>query len=263
MTDGEDTIMEKSGEGTDTVRSSVSFTLSANLENLTLTGSDAINGMGHDGANRMTGNGGANKISGKGGNDTLDAGKGADSLIGGSGRDLVIGGDGTDRLSGGDGNDTLDGGTGADRLIGGGGRDLLFGDAGNDRLSGGAGDDILIGWTGQDVMTGGSGLDVFVFADRPVAGQADTITDFNAASEGIALEGSIFTGLAEGDLAPMAFTRNTSGRAQDASDRIIYETDTGKLWYDRDGTGAAARVHFATLDRNLALESDNFGVFLA
>jgi Ca2+-binding RTX toxin-like protein len=61
-------------------------------------------------------------------------------------------------------------------------------------------------------------------------------------------------------LAAVAFVRNTSGNATDASDRIIYETDTGRLYFDRDGTGSAAKVHFATLDRNLDLDSDNFGI---
>ena len=66
--------------------------------------------------------------------------------------------------------------------------------------------------------------------------------------------------MVEGRLSDDAFVRNTSGNAQDSSDRIIYESDTGRLYHDRDGTGAAAKVHFATLDRNLDLGSDNFAV---
>jgi Ca2+-binding RTX toxin-like protein len=62
-------------------------------------------------------------------------------------------------------------------------------------------------------------------------------------------------------LAAVAFVRNTSGNATDASDRIIYETDTGRLYFDRDGTGAASKVHFATLDKNLALTHGDFFVF--
>ena len=207
------------------MRASASTTLSANVENLVLTGTSSIKGSGNSLDNFVTGNAGNNRLEGAAGDDTLDGGKGADSLIGGSGRDILVG------------------------------------EAGNDRLDGGAGDDALLGWTGRDVLTGGAGRDIFVFATRPVAGQADTITDFNVGNEGILLEGSVFTGMGKGLLAPSAFVRNTSGNAQDSSDRIIYESDTGKVYYDRDGTGSAAKVHFATLDRNLDLGSDNFGVF--
>ena len=62
-------------------------------------------------------------------------------------------------------------------------------------------------------------------------------------------------------LAPSAFVKNTSGNAQDSSDRIIYESDTGKLFFDRDGTGAVAKQHFATVGKNLGLTHADFFVF--
>jgi Ca2+-binding RTX toxin-like protein len=68
--DTSDDIGEAAAGGTDTVRSSVSYTLGANLENLTLTGADAINGTGNSLANILTGNDGANILAGEGGNDT-------------------------------------------------------------------------------------------------------------------------------------------------------------------------------------------------
>jgi serralysin len=67
--------------------------------------------------------------------------------------------------------------------------------------------------------------------------------------------------LAGGPLAAGAFVANTSGNAADRSDRIIYESDTGKLFFDKDGTGSAAKVHFATLDKNLGLTHADFIVF--
>jgi Ca2+-binding RTX toxin-like protein len=61
-------------------------------------------------------------------------------------------------------------------------------------------------------------------------------------------------------LGAAAFARNASGDARDASDRVIYETDTGKLFYDADGKGGAAKVHFATLNAGLNLTSADFFV---
>jgi len=105
-----DRVFENLDEGTDTVETSISFTLGANLENLVLTGSNAINGTGNALNNSISGNDAANTISGGLGNDTLD---------GSGGDDVLNGGIGNDSISGGSGNDTLNGGTGTNRLNGG------------------------------------------------------------------------------------------------------------------------------------------------
>src|SRR5262245_23886449 len=76
-----DVVTENASEGTDTVQSSVSFTLGANVENLTLTGSANINGAGNGDANVLTGNSG---------NNTLDGGVGADTMLGGAGNDTYV-----------------------------------------------------------------------------------------------------------------------------------------------------------------------------
>jgi Ca2+-binding RTX toxin-like protein len=76
----------------------------------------------------------------------------------------------------------------------------------------------------------------------------------------IRLENAVFTKLtlAGKPLASSAFLKNTSGLAADANDRIIYETDTGKLFYDSNGSAAGGSVHFATLSKNLALTYADF-----
>ena len=69
-----DVLIENAGEGTDTVQSSVTLTLAANVENLTLTGAAAINGTGNAAANTLTGNAAANVLDGAAGNDSLRGG---------------------------------------------------------------------------------------------------------------------------------------------------------------------------------------------
>jgi hypothetical protein len=85
-----DVISEVSGGGNDTVRSSVNYTLSGQIENMVLTGSDAVNGIGNSLANSMTGNGAANTINGMAGNDKIYGGLGTDILTGGSGKDIFV-----------------------------------------------------------------------------------------------------------------------------------------------------------------------------
>ena len=95
-----DQVIEQAGQGNDTVRSSVGYTLGAAVENLTLTGSAAA-GTGNALANLIIGNGAANTLIGGLGNDRLLGAAGDDLLSGGSGVDIIAGGDGSDTLSGG------------------------------------------------------------------------------------------------------------------------------------------------------------------
>lgn len=152
---------------------------------------------------------------------------------------------------------TLNGTAGNDQISGLGGRDKLYGNAGNDRLDGGAGNDTLAGGAGADILTGGTGADIFVF-DAPFAGAIDTITDFSPKDDTIRLENAIFTGLPTGTLASSAFQIGTA--AQDASDRVIYDPASGALYFDADGSGAAAAQQFAQLTPGLALTRADFSI---
>jgi Ca2+-binding RTX toxin-like protein len=91
-----DATTENAGEGTDTVRSYINWTLRANIERLELQGSSNLNGTGNTLANTLVGNSGANILSGGAGNDYIVGGSGNDRLIGGAGRDTLIGGTGND-----------------------------------------------------------------------------------------------------------------------------------------------------------------------
>ncbi|MFN5990091.1 MAG: pre-peptidase C-terminal domain-containing protein, partial [Dolichospermum sp.] len=157
-----DTITESANAGIDTVQSSVTYTIAAlaNVENLTLTGTAAING---------TGNAGNNVITGNGGNNTLTGGAGTDTLIGGLGNDIYIVDSTTDTIteSANAGTDTVQSsvtltlaanvenltltGTAAVNGTGNGGNNVITGNGANNILNGGAGTDTLIGGLGNDI----------------------------------------------------------------------------------------------------------------
>ncbi|WP_298191005.1 DUF4347 domain-containing protein [Novosphingobium sp.] len=227
----------------------------------------------------IIGNAGANRISGTAFADTIDGGAGVDTMTGGAGDDTyyvdnvkdrvserALGGSdtvyssvsfklasavdalvltGSADLSGTGGNDanTITGNTGANVLDGGRGDDLLLGQAGNDRL---------IGGLGADTLEGGSGADQFVFALTPRFGDPfDTIRDFNSAEgDSIELARGAFRGLGRA-LGPITADQFWSGdgvsQVHDASDRILYDTSSGKLWYDPDGLGDFAPILIAQL----------------
>ncbi len=107
---GADLIIELAGQGIDTVKSTVTKTLAANVENLTLIGPFAVNGFGNGAINTIIGNAKKNVLNGLGGNDTLAGNGGNDALAGAAGKDALSGGLGFDRLVGGAGRDTMTGG---------------------------------------------------------------------------------------------------------------------------------------------------------
>jgi Ca2+-binding RTX toxin-like protein len=158
-----DGVSETGGEGLDTIESSISYELEANVENLALRGA-AANATGNELDNEIAGNAGDNRLTG---------------------------GDGRDTLYGGDGQDSLYGNRGYDRLEGGAGRDRLYGGLGDEEIDGGDGDDWIQGGSGADHVRGGPGADRFVFASAAEVsnGPADEIIDLNVAQDTVDLTG--------------------------------------------------------------------------
>lgn len=271
-----DTVTEASGAGTDWIYSSVSFTLGANIERLSLTGSSAISGTGNTLNNVIIGNSAANTISGLGGDDTLDGGAGADRMAGGAGNDIYYVDNVSDTVTeaSGAGTDTVYSsvrftlGANIERLdltgtsaISGTGNTLnnvIVGNSAANAISASGGNDWLYGKGGADTLTGGTGMDYFAFDTAPSSGNIDRITDFSVADDTLAMKVSVFTGLGlvTGSLDPVAFFRGAS--ANDGSDRLIYNSSTGALYYDPDGVGGAAQQQFATLSAGLGLTAADF-----
>lgn len=180
-----DIVTEAIGEGYDTVRSTVSTTLSANVEALIYIGT---------GSAQLNGNELANSITGSVGNDIISGADGDDRLAGGNGADTLYGGNGNDRLLGEDGNDVLDGGAGADIIDGGAGDDRVVYDAADQSIAGGAGIDTL-------VLRSGAVVDLSRFSTSQIAGKSVfgfENVDASDSAEAVVLTGSAFSNTLSG-----------------------------------------------------------------
>ncbi len=223
-------------------------------------------------------------LNGGNGDDVLLGGLGGDELNGGSGKDTasytdsntavtvnlgtgtatggtaegdilnlienIIGSTSGDVLTGNSKINSLRGHNGDDVLNGGGDSDTLMGEQGTDQLNGGK---------GADKLTGGSEGDAFIFDVAPLLDNADIITDFTVDVDSIYLNNSVFRAFkVEGLLATEAFVIGTAATTK--FHRIIYNDTTGELFYDRDGTGTAGPLLFATLQSELQLEASDLKI---
>ncbi len=140
----------------------------------------------------------------------------------------------------------------------------IRGHAGNNTLKGQGGNDTIYGGAGNDRLYGGSGKDTFVFNTAPnKTYNVDRIYDFNPVYDSFRLENSVFTKLGKGTPTGVKFKSDMfvkGPRAQDQEDRIIYDSKTGALYYDKDGTGSAAQIKIAALNKGLKLTYADFFV---
>jgi len=295
---GNDTYIVTAGDaltdagGFETVVSDVDWTLGGDFENLTMAGTGNIRVTGNSGDNLAIGNSGDNYFNLRAGNDTIQAGAGNDWI------DMSAFGAqsyGFDRIEGGAGFDTVNfaisagqqsgifvdltensihgggvGGSGGafvtsiERVVGAGFSDSIKGTAVAEALEGREGNDTLSGMGGNDTLSGGTGSDSFVFAAAPSSTNVDLVTDFVPGSDKAAFDNAVFTALGTdgnfvaGDARFAAGAGFTSGR--DASDRIVYNTTTGQLFYDADGSGAEAAQLVATLQGAPAIAATDITV---
>ncbi|MFC7499782.1 FG-GAP-like repeat-containing protein [Enterovirga sp. GCM10030262] len=256
-----------------------------------LSGDDEL--IGGSGADRLDGGAGFDRLRGGSGNDDLDGGVGGDVMSGGSGNDsyrvnsvgdrvVELADNGIDRIfarisytltdsvhvetlnTHSNGSTTaidLTGNSIANKITGNEGANRLRGAGGNDVLSGLGGNDHLYGGAGRDTFDGGAGLDRIYF-DIPIetASLADRINGFVPADDAIMLDRAIFSAIsANGALAAAAYRMGTA--ALDSSDRIIFHSATGNIFYDADGNGAGAQVQFAKVTAGTTLTRGDFQAY--
>jgi Ca2+-binding RTX toxin-like protein len=234
-------------------------------------GGQVINGTA--GNDTLTGTAGNDTINGLGGNDLFVAGSsgGADAINGGAGFDSIeFASRATSAMVVDFGAGTITGGssgtisfTGVERIVAGNFNDSLTGNAAAQNLAGQAGADTLWGAGGIDTLWGGGGADTFIFREMGTA-NADRIADWASGSDKLHLDDVAFTAIgaagnfAAGDGRFWAAAGATAGH--DANDRVIYNTSTGSLYYDADGSGAGAAQLIATFTGNPAVAATDITV---
>lgn len=272
--DGNDTLLGATGDDT----------LEGNDGRDRLFGGDQDDSLdGGEGPDRLSGGDGDDILIGGEGNDTLFGELGIDRLFGNDGdddlssggeNDLVLGGDGNDQLSGGSENDRLFGGNDQDLLLGSNGNDQLDGGEDSDRLFGGEDNDTLNGGENDDLLNGGTGRDRFVFdqdiefanstEDRLTSdGGVDTITDFNPGADFINISATDFAVNSDdllnlGPISSNQFYLIDSSEELSADHRFLYDSTSGSLQYDLDGTvGGVAPLEIAILEGTPDLTPSN------
>ncbi len=200
-----DIVTENANEGVDTIETSVSFTLSANVENMTATGTGNINLTGNSGDNTLTGNAGNNILAGGGGLDTLIGGGGNDTYTVAIGTEIIVeaAGGGVDVVNA-SVSYTLAAGQEIERLNLIGSAVAGTGNALANTIVGNALDNLINGGAGADILQGGLGADTYI-----VDNVGDVITE-----SGVGVDTVLVSGISAYTLAAMVenmtFTGSTS-----------------------------------------------------
>ena len=169
-----------------------------------------------------------------------------ENLSGSNHGDRLFGNSAGNHIRGLFGNDTIHGRGGDDFIFGNEGDDVLRGGAGSDRLGGGEGNDWLEGGIGTDWQSGGSGSDSYFFASALHGG--DSVAGFTSGEDSLKLKGAGFGFARNEALADSAaFIAAPAPQPIEGSATFLYDTGTGELWFDSDGTGSAAAQLLAIL----------------
>jgi serralysin len=152
----------------------------------------------------------------------------------------------------------IDGTRSDDRIYGNGGNDKLIGHRGDDLVDGGKGNDVIFGGEDNDVLIGGDGRDYFMF-NQFFSSHADKVKDFDRSDDLIGLDSRVYSALDKGDLSKGEFRQGT--QAEDGNDHVIFDAETGRLFYDDDGKGGAKQILLAKIEGDLTLTAADFFVF--
>jgi serralysin len=239
-------VVEYANEGIDTIRTGIAtYTLPTHVENLTYIGTGRFDGVGNASDNIITGGTAAGELVGLGGNDTYVVRNVGDSIVeaAGGGTDTVQTALSFYRLNAANVENLTYTGLGSFTGIG---------NAGNNVITGGARADFLFAGAGTDTLVGGAGADLFFF-DTAVNG-IDAISDFTSGSDRMAFNQSVFThtptfALVQGAGAQVATTTNST---------FLFNSTTGVLSFDADGTGAGAAIDIVTLSPGLTMTTADF-----
>jgi Ca2+-binding RTX toxin-like protein len=137
--------------------------------------------------------------------------------------------------------------------------DVLNGTTSGETIYGYAGNDKLNGKGGNDVLVGGDGKDAFVFTTKAsTTTNRDKVVDFNSSDDWFELDNAVFTKLANGVLSSANF--RAGDKALDSNDYIVYNSNTGILSYDADGSGSGAAVQVAVLENKAKLSAGDFWI---
>ncbi len=232
-----DVVTENANEGTDTVKTYLTYTLGNNLENLTLLGNADIDGTGNSLNNSLTGNNFNNTLSGGDGNDTLNGTIGNDTLIGGNGNDSAYYYNATDsvivNLATGIANDGQDGIDTLSQI-----ENVQGSNTAGDDLTGNTGVNVLYGYGGADILTGGGGNDLLYLG-------SDTVTDTvnYASGDGVDTVYNFVRG-ASGDL--LKFTGITAIDVQISGSNTLFKVGDGVTGNSGFGSGTLLLTTSAT-----------------